>query len=96
MLGDYLRADVIRLGVHAANWEEAVRAAGQLLVGADVCEPRYIQAMIDAVHELGAYMVLAPGLALAHARPEDGVKSIGLSLVTLNPPVPHWCSHDAW
>jgi len=88
MLGDYLRPDVIRLGVHAANWEEAVRAAGQLLVDADVCEPRYIQAMIDAVHELGPYMVLAPGLALAHARPEDGVKSIGLSLVTLDPPVP--------
>jgi len=65
-----------------------VRAAGQLLVDADVCEPRYIQAMIDAVHELGPYMVLAPGLALAHARPEDGVKSIGLSLVTLDPPVP--------
>lgn len=88
MLGDYLRPDMIRLGVHAANWEEAVRAAGQLLVDADVCEPRYIQAMIDAVHELGPYMVLAPGLALAHARPEDGVKSIGLSLVTLDPPVP--------
>ena len=47
----------------------------------------YTQAMIDAVDEFGPYMVLAPGLALAHARPEDGVLDIGVSLVTLDPPV---------
>jgi PTS system ascorbate-specific IIA component len=32
-------------------------------------------------------MVLAPGIALAHARPEDGVVSVGMSLITLATPV---------
>lgn len=87
MLSDYLTPDLIRLRVCVPDWADAVRAAGELLVQAGKCEPRYIQAMIDAVHELGPYMVLAPGLALAHARPEDGVLQMGMSLVTLDPPV---------
>lgn len=87
MLSDYLTPDLIRLRVSVPDWADAVRAAGELLVKAGKCEPRYIQAMIDAVHELGPYMVLAPGLALAHARPEDGVLQMGMSLVTLDPPV---------
>jgi mannitol/fructose-specific phosphotransferase system IIA component (Ntr-type) len=43
--------------------------------------------MVRTVREMGPYMVLAPGLALAHARPEDGVREIGLSLITLQTPV---------
>lgn len=87
MLGEALTPDVIRLKVPAKDWEGAVRAAGELLVHTGRCEPRYIQAMIDAVHEIGPYMVLAPGLALAHARPQDGVIATGISLVTLAQPV---------
>jgi mannitol/fructose-specific phosphotransferase system IIA component (Ntr-type) len=56
-------------------------------VEAEICEPRYIQAMIDAVEKLGPYMVLAPGIALAHARPEDGALQAGMSIVTFSTPV---------
>ncbi len=84
MLSDYLTPQVIRLKVNVNNWQEAVRAGGELLLKAGKCQPSYIEAMIRAVQELGAYMVLAPGLALAHARPEDGALQVGLSLVTLD------------
>jgi PTS system ascorbate-specific IIA component len=43
--------------------------------------------MIDMVRRVGPYMVLAPGLALPHARPEDGVLAAGVSLITLAKPV---------
>jgi PTS system ascorbate-specific IIA component len=43
--------------------------------------------MIQAFEELGPYMVIAPGIALAHARPSDAVLETGLSLVTLTEPV---------
>ena len=87
MLSEYLTQDMIRIKVPAATWQEAVWAAGDLLVQGGKCTPAYIQAMIDAVNTLGPYMVLAPGLALAHARPESGVLQMGLSLVTLATPV---------
>ena len=87
MLNTYLTPEMVRLQIDVKDWEAAVRAAGNLLVDAGYVSPNYIEAMINAVHEMGPYMVLAPGLALAHARPEDGVIKMGISLVTLATPV---------
>ena len=87
MLEQFLTADMIRLKVEVEDWEGAVRVSGQLLLAAHKCTPEYVDAMVRTVNELGPYMVLAPGLALAHARPEDGVHQVGLSLVTLKTPV---------
>lgn len=87
MLNTYLTPEMVRLQIDVKDWEAAVRAAGNLLVDAGYVSPNYIEAMVNAVHEMGPYMVLAPGLALAHARPEDGVIKMGISLVTLAKPV---------
>jgi PTS system ascorbate-specific IIA component len=43
--------------------------------------------MIKAFEELGPYMVIAPGIALAHGRPSEAVLETGLSLVTLSDPI---------
>lgn len=87
MLSDFISPNLIRLQIHVKNWREAVQASGDLLVDAGICEARYVEAMIAAVERLGPYMVLAPGIALAHARPEDGMLKAGLSIVTLAEPV---------
>ena len=87
MLEKYLTRDTISLNFTAKDWEAAVRKGGELLVNAGKCLPGYVDAMARTVRELGPYMVIAPGLALAHARPEDGALAIGLSLVTLDTPV---------
>jgi PTS system ascorbate-specific IIA component len=87
MLSDYLNEKMIRLQVRVDGWEEAVRQGGDLLLQAGKCEERYIDAMVQAVETMGPYMVLAPGLALAHARPEDGVLELGMSVITLETPV---------
>ena len=87
MLSDYISAGQIQLQISVQDWIEAVRAGGDLLVKAGVCEPRYVDAMVQVVEKLGPYMVLAPGIALAHARPEDGVLRVGMSIVTLSTPV---------
>lgn len=87
MLSEYLSSEMIRLQIPVSDWKEAVQAGGDLLVRAGMCEPRYVDAMVQAVQDMGAYMVLAPGLSLAHARPEDGVLGIGMSIVTLSTPV---------
>ena len=87
MLKDHITTDLIKLQVEARNWEDAVRAGGELLVKAELCEKRYVDAMVNAVRDMGPYMVLAPGIALAHGRPEDGVLKAGMSIINLKNPV---------
>ena len=43
--------------------------------------------MINAVEELGPYIVIIPHIAIAHARPSDNVLKNGISLITLKEPV---------
>jgi PTS system ascorbate-specific IIA component len=50
-------------------------------------EQGYVEEMVKAFHELGAYFVIAPGIALPHARPDQSVKEVCLSLVRLKQPV---------
>jgi len=86
-LSSMLTRENIALSVRVRNWQQAVRKAGRLLVGSAGAEPRYVDAMIEMVKEIGPYIVIAPGVALPHARPEDGVLQPCMSLVTLKPPV---------
>ncbi len=87
MLKELLTPEVIRLNIAAADWEDAVRQSVQLLVDVGAADPRYVDASVDMVREMGPYMVIAPGLALAHARPESGVLRNCLGLITLANPV---------
>ena len=43
--------------------------------------------MVEVLDTHGPYFVIAPGIALAHAKPSEVVLSTGLSLVTLADPV---------
>lgn len=78
----------IRLQAEATTWQDAVKIGVDLLVAADVVEPRYYQAILEGVERFGPYFVIAPGLAMPHGRPEEGVKKTGFALVTLKTPLP--------
>jgi mannitol/fructose-specific phosphotransferase system IIA component (Ntr-type) len=82
-----LTAETTRARVSVGSWQEAVRAATQLLVDAAAIEPRYGDAMAQVLRELGPYAVIAPGIVLLHARPEDGVRRPCLALLSLMEPV---------
>jgi mannitol/fructose-specific phosphotransferase system IIA component (Ntr-type) len=84
---DLLNEETIRLDGEAADWPESVRLAGALLVDIGAVSPSYVDAMVRVVADLGPYIVVAPGIALAHGRPEDGVKRMCMSLVRLASPV---------
>ncbi|MEA4908085.1 MAG: PTS sugar transporter subunit IIA [Chloroflexi bacterium] len=72
-LRDLLRPELIATDVVASDWESAIRATGKLLVNDGAVEPRFVDAMIRVAKEFGPYIVVAPGIALPHARPDDGV-----------------------
>ncbi len=86
-LPDLLSNDTIIVRASFSDWKEAIRIAGEALVRAGAVEPRYVSAMIDFKEKFGPYIVIAPGVAIPHARPEDGVKRPCLCLVTLEKPV---------
>lgn len=75
---------LIRVGVSASHYSEAIAAAGDLLVSAGHVSPEYVQAMTRVVDELGPYMVLVEGFALAHAEPGELVYRNSISLAVLN------------
>lgn len=87
MIGDWLPDEAIGLDFEAADWEDAVREAGRLLVAAGAARPGYVDAMVETVRALGPYIVIAPGIAMPHARPEAGAVRPGLSFVRLRRPV---------
>jgi PTS system ascorbate-specific IIA component len=84
LLNQALAEGSITLKAKANDWKQAIELAGSGLVQSGRTTPSYTQAMVDAFEELGPYMVIAPGIALAHARPSAEVLSTGLSLVTLS------------
>ena len=52
------------------------------------------RAAVRLVETHGPYIVIAPGLALAHARPGPEVRQDGLSVVTLAEPVEFGHAHN--
>jgi PTS system ascorbate-specific IIA component len=86
-LTQLLPVDAIRIGETAADWRAAVRLAGDALAASGATKPGYTDEMIAAVEQLGPYIVIAPGIALAHSRPSASVVRAGISLVTLLEPV---------
>ncbi len=86
-LRDLLRPQLVATQVPVQDWQGAIRAVGQLLEADDAVEPRFVDAMINVAKEFGPYIVVAPGIALPHARPEDGVKRASIGMISLAQPV---------
>lgn len=84
----------IVLGARATDWRDAVRLAGDALVDSGCTTAEYTEAMIRMVDDHGPYIVIAPGLALAHARPGPEVRCDGISVVTLAEPVEFGHAHN--
>lgn len=82
------------LAADAEDWRAAVRVAGRALAAAGAARDGYADEMIRMIEEHGPYVVIAPGLALAHARPGPDVLADGLAVVTLKNPVPFGHPHN--
>ena len=83
----FLPDSAFLLDVPATDWKDAIRLAGKGLVAAGFTTDAYTDQMIETVEKMGPYIVIAPGLALAHSRPSEAVLKTGLSWVRLSTPV---------
>ncbi|AMG91267.1 PTS sugar transporter subunit IIA [Citrobacter amalonaticus] len=91
MLNKWLTETTIMLRESVEDWQQALEWCARPLLAAGVITPDYLTAIVAQHHQLGPYYVLAPGLAMPHARPEEGARALGLSLLKLK----HGVSFDA-
>lgn len=90
-----LSEEVIALDEQAADWEEAVRKGGRLLQNTGAVTANYVDCMVKCVQEMGEYIVVCPGVAMPHARYEDGVHAVAVSFLRLKEPIYFSTSKEA-
>ena len=73
----------IRIGARAASKNEAIRAAGQVLVESGFIEPGYIESMIGREGQANTY--LGNGISIPHGMAKDRelIRATGISVVQL-------------
>lgn len=81
--GFELTEDYVQFFDKAENWEEAVSLSAKPLLDGGQIKQSYIDGMIESVKEHGPYIVIAPNIAIPHARPETGSVEIGFSVMKL-------------
>lgn len=74
--------ECIRLGATAASWRDAVRQAADVLEGIGAVTPTYAGRLLRVIDTFGPYVVVAPGVALVHARPDVDVRANAAALLT--------------
>ncbi|MFE9009385.1 PTS sugar transporter subunit IIA [Streptomyces sp. NPDC007875] len=88
MLSDLLTEEKIRFSADKLSWREAVTLVARPLLDAGDVTPGYVQAMLESIASGGTYINLGHGIALAHARPENGAVRTAISMLRLTEPAP--------
>jgi PTS system ascorbate-specific IIA component len=87
LLSELLTKEMINFTDESLKWRDAIIKGSQPLVDSKRIEGRYVDAMIKNVEEVGTYIHIGKGIAIPHARPEAGVKEIGMSFLRTRTPV---------
>lgn len=93
-MGSIIAKENLRVGLKAKDWTDAIRLSGAVLEKAGSIEHAYTESMVKAVEDLGPYIVIMPGFAIAHAAPSTAVHKEDLALVTLAQPVSFGSPND--
>lgn len=68
-------------------WQNSIRLAAQSLLVHGSIERKYLDTIISQIEYYGPYMFLTDNVILAHAKPEDGVNCLDVSLAVFRTPV---------
>lgn len=87
LLQELLTEKTYQRSSEVLGWKEAIRLAAKPLVDTGKILPSYADAMIQKVEEFGPFINLGKGIAIPHARPDEGVKEVGMSILVLEHPI---------
>ena len=94
MLISYFGAGSIVAQDASPSFADAVSQSVSLLVASGKAQLSYVDEVLESLKTLGPYFVIAPGLALAHAKPSDSVLAPGMALLKLAQPVISGSAND--
>jgi transcriptional antiterminator/mannitol/fructose-specific phosphotransferase system IIA component (Ntr-type) len=83
MLNELITKDHIIFADKAENYQEALRKGAKVLIDEQYITEQYVEKVIENVDKLGPYIVVAPDVAISHARPVDGALKLGMSMLIL-------------
>lgn len=83
MLKTLLTSNVIQLIKNTEDWRDAVTKSCQPLIDNGSIQPQYVKAIIRSHESIGPYYVVGKGIAMPHARPENGVNKLSLGLTVI-------------
>lgn len=86
-ISELLRREYIVAEENVYDWKTAMRRSAKILELEGCIGPEYIEKAIEHVEEYGDYIVVSPGIALAHANKDYGVYKDALSLLISRPGV---------
>ncbi|MGT2887912.1 BglG family transcription antiterminator [Streptococcus didelphis] len=87
VLQELIREATYQTSSQDLDWKQAIRLAAQPLLKNGQITENYPEAMIKKVEEFGPFINLGKGIAIPHARPEDGVLEVGMSMLVLEKPI---------
>ena len=94
MLSSYFDPGSIVAQDTSPSFDAAVSQSVSLLVASGKAQLSYVDEVLESLKTLGPYFVIAPGLALAHAKPSDSVLAPGMALLKLAQPVISGSAND--
>ena len=83
MIKDLMNVNQFQMNVEVKDWREALTEAGRYLVESGKIEQGYVDNTIKAVEEMGPYIVIMPGVAFGHSRPDMTVHETCLHMIRL-------------
>ncbi len=92
-LEEVLKKEYFVANIDAYDWEDAVVQAAEPLLEAKAIRKEYLQEIFALKNEHGQYAVMAKGICLVHAAPDNRNK-LSMSLATLKDPITIQANED--
>ncbi|WP_338597548.1 BglG family transcription antiterminator [Clostridium baratii] len=86
-LTDFIKKDMIELKLNCKDYEDVIMQGVKPLEEKNYVTEKYGKEIIKNLKELGAYMVIAPGICLAHADLKDEINETSMSFINLKYPI---------
>lgn len=82
-LTDMVRPSIIRLGIEADDWEEAIRKAYESMVDGGFITQNYVDETVRSVNIVGPYIVITKHVALSHTKLQEGalIPALGIGVL---------------